>query len=85
MNILKRHSVFYLLYLAVWIAAAIHPRYPQDWLLENILVFLAFPLVIWLDTKYRLSATSMSLLLLFGSMHALGSHYTYAGWSISIW
>jgi putative membrane protein len=57
---------------------AINPKYPQDWLLENVLVFLIFPLIIWLDTKYRFTSTSLILLLIFASLHSLGSHYTYA-------
>jgi putative membrane protein len=57
---------------------AIHPRFTQDWLLENILVFFLFPLVVWLDRRYSFSLTSLILLLIFGSLHALGAHYTYA-------
>jgi len=74
----KSHKVIYMIYLLVWIAAAIHPRFPQDWLLENILVFFLFPLIIWLDIKYSFTLLSLIFLLIFGSMHALGAHFTYA-------
>ena len=74
----KAHKVIYMIYLLVWIAAAIHPRFPQDWLLENILVFFLFPLIIWLDIKYSFTLLSLIFLLIFGSMHALGAHFTYA-------
>jgi len=74
----RSHKIIYALYIAVWIIMAINPKYPQDWLLENVLVFLIFPLIIWLDTKYRFTSTSLILLLIFASLHSLGSHYTYA-------
>ena len=74
----KSHKVIYMIYVLVWIVAAIHPRFLQDWLLENILVFFLFPFVIWLDTKYRFTLLSLIFLLIFGSMHALGAHFTYA-------
>tara|TARA_B100001063_G_scaffold232614_1_gene247934 strand:+ start:2363 stop:2923 length:561 start_codon:yes stop_codon:yes gene_type:complete len=57
---------------------AINPRYPEDWFLENILVFIFFPFVIWMDMKYNYTFLSMILILIFSSFHALGAHYTYA-------
>jgi putative membrane protein len=58
--------------------AAINPKYPEDWMLENVLPILFFPIVIWLDKKYHFTLTALILLLVFGSLHALGAHYTYA-------
>ncbi len=72
------HITIYILYLIVWAIAAIDPKYPDDWLLENILDFTMVPLVIWLDIKYNFSFISMVFLLIFASAHSLGSHYTYA-------
>jgi putative membrane protein len=57
---------------------AINPKYRDDWLLENVLVFIFFPVVIWMDKKYHFSLFSTILLLIFASLHSLGSHYTYA-------
>ncbi|MEA1953022.1 MAG: DUF2238 domain-containing protein [Campylobacterota bacterium] len=74
----KSHLILYMLYLVVWIIAAIDPKYPEDWLLENVLVFTMVPLVIWLDIKYRFSFISMVFFVIFASAHSLGSHYTYA-------
>ena len=74
----KSHKIIYAIYILVWIIMAIHPRYPQDWLLENVLVFLIFPLIVWMDTKYRFTSVSLILLLIFASLHSLGAHYTYA-------
>ena len=74
----KSHKLVYALYVLVWIIMAIDPKYPQDWLLENVLVFIFFPFVIWMDKKHNYSLLSIILLLIFASLHSLGSHYTYA-------
>jgi len=72
------HKLVYGVYIVVWIIMAIDPKYPEDWLLENVLVFLLFPSIIWMDNKHNYSLTAIVLLLIFASLHSLGSHYTYA-------
>ena len=74
----KSHKIVYAIYILVWIIMAINPKYPDDWLLENVLVFIFFPFVIWMDIKYKYQLLSIILLLIFASLHSLGSHYTYA-------
>jgi len=74
----KSHKIVYGIYILIWGIMAINPKYPQDWLLENILVFLFFPFIVWMDSKHRYSLLCILLLLLFASLHSLGSHYTYA-------
>jgi putative membrane protein len=74
----RSHKIIYLLYVMFWVAMAIDPKYPADWLLENILVFLLFPFIVYMDRKYHYTSFSIILLLIFASMHSLGSHYTYA-------
>ena len=74
----KSHKLIYAIYVLVWIIMAINPKYPQDWLLENVLVFLVFPFIVWMDKKHNYSLLSIILLLIFASLHSLGSHYTYA-------
>lgn len=74
----KSHKILYFLYIVIWIITAIHPRYPDDWLLENVLPLLFFPTLLWLDYRFHFSLTSMVLLLIFGALHAVGAHYTYA-------
>jgi putative membrane protein len=74
----KSHKLIYGIYVIVWIIMAINPKYPQDWLLENVLVFFIFPFIIWMDKKHHYSLLSIVLFLLFASLHSLGSHYTYA-------
>jgi putative membrane protein len=72
------HKIVYGIYIIFWAFMAIDPKYPQDWLLENVLVFIFFPFVIWMDKKHHYTLLSIILLLIFASLHSLGSHYTYA-------
>lgn len=74
----RSHKIVYGIYIIIWAMMAINPKYPEDWLLENLLVFLLFPFIVYMDHKYRYSLLSIILLLIFASMHSLGSHYTYA-------
>jgi putative membrane protein len=73
----RSHKIVYAVYAMIWTILAIDPKYRDDWLLENVLVFIVFPLVIWLDKKQHLTLTSIILLLIFASLHSLGSHFTY--------
>ena len=70
--------VLFGIYIVFWGALAIDPLYPDDWFLENILVFVSVPLIVWLDRRYDLSPESAGYLFLFMMLHAVGSHYTYS-------
>ena len=67
-----------LIFIAVWCWAAIRPVHPEDWLLENYLVFIFVPLTVVLGLYFRLSNLSYTLTTMFMVMHVIGSHYTYA-------
>ena len=67
-----------LIFVAVWVWAAINPVYPHDWLLENYLVFIFVPIVLISAWYFRLSNTSYTLITIFMILHVIGSHYTYA-------
>lgn len=73
----SKRPLFYI-YLMIWFALAINPRYREDWLLENILVFISVPLIIYLDRRFSFSRLAALCLFLFLSLHAVGSHYTYS-------
>jgi len=79
----------FLAFAAVWVWAAIRPVYPEDWLLENYLVFAGVPLILLLGRWFRLSLISYTLLTLFMILHVIGSHYTYAevpfGFTLQHW
>lgn len=74
-----------ILYGIVWIATAIHPVYPHDWLLENILVVLFIPALVLTYKRFPLSDLSYILITLFMSLHAFGAHYTYAETPFGFW
>ena len=85
----RYHKVLLAVFAIVWIWAAIQPRYPDDWLLENILVFLSVPTVILTGYYFRLSNVSYTLITIFMLLHLIGSHYTYAevpfGYTLQNW
>ncbi len=74
----RYQKVLGLVFLGVWIWAAIGPKFPSDWLLENYLVFFFVPLIILGGRYFRLSEVSYTLLTVFMCLHVIGSHYTYA-------
>jgi len=74
----KSHKIIYGIYVLIWIILAINPKYPEDWFLENILVFIFFPFVFWMDKKHNYTLLSIIFLLIFTSLHSLGAHFTYA-------
>ncbi len=77
-KIKKYHWFLIIAFLIVWIWAAINPVYPEDWLLENYLVFIFVPLIIFFGIYFRLSNLSYTLITIFMILHVIGSHYTYA-------
>lgn len=76
-------------FAAVWAWAAVAPKFPHDWLLENILVFLFVPAILLMGRHFRLSSLSYTLITLFMTLHVVGSHYTYAevpfGYTLQAW
>jgi len=75
---MKLKLSLFLLYITIWFYLAINPWYRDDWLLENILVFAALPILMWSDRRFTFSNTSVWMLFLFFVLHAIGAHYTYS-------
>jgi putative membrane protein len=73
-------------FLVVWIWAALEPLYFDDWLLENILVFISLPIIFFTYKYFEFSILSYLLITLFLILHVIGSHYTYAEvpWGITL-
>lgn len=71
------------IYLLWWMALAIAPWYREDWLLENVLVFVLVPFIV--AVQRRLSNTAISALFIFLLLHAVGAHYTYAQVPYDAW
>jgi len=77
MNIKLPQTLLFVFILA-WIFLALEPLRRDVWLLENAVVFLALPLVIWAYRKGWLSNSSYVLIFMFGLLHIIGAHYSYA-------
>ncbi|MBM5810968.1 MAG: DUF2238 domain-containing protein [Gammaproteobacteria bacterium] len=65
-------------FAALWLALAIAPVFRQDWLLENMLVFIAVPILVATSGRLRFSDATYTCLFVFFALHALGAHYTYS-------
>ena len=65
-------------FLLIWLLLAIDPTSRQDWLLENLLTFVALPIFFLTRNKLRFSNSAYSCLFVFFCLHTIGSHYTYS-------
>ena len=72
-------------YGLIWGALALAPKHRADWWLENVLVFVAIPLLVWASSRLRLRDRSYVALFVFFVFHAIGSHYTYSEVPIDAW
>jgi putative membrane protein len=66
------------LFIVIWAALAIAPWYRQDWLLENVLVFIAVPLLATTSRSLRFSNYAYTCLFAFFVLHVIGAHFTYS-------
>jgi putative membrane protein len=74
-----------LAYSLVWLWAAIAPLDRKDWFLENLLVFAMVAILIGTYRAFPLSDLSYLLITAFMTLHAVGSHYTYANVPLGFW
>ena len=70
--------VLMFIFLCVWIASAVRPSIPEDWFLENILVFLLLATLVVAGRWFRLSNGSYLLIFVFLCLHECGAHYQYS-------
>ena len=56
-------------FAAVWVGRGIAPRCRQGWLLENVLVLAAIPLLLWSHRRLSLGNASYVCLFAFGVLH----------------
>jgi putative membrane protein len=83
----KRHLLHLLVlcYSVVWSLAAVNPVKRNDWFVENLLVFIGVPVLVFTYRRLPLSDTSYVLIFLFLLLHAAGAHYTYAEVPFGYW
>jgi putative membrane protein len=78
----SQHSRYDLTLLMVFLLIAVvsgfSPRSRVDWALENLLVLLLVGTLVAVARRFRLSATSITLVFAFLCVHELGAHYTYS-------
>lgn len=73
------------LFLGVWIAVAVNPRYRLVWALENLPVVVLVPAVILARRRLGLGAASYVLVTIFLIAHTIGSYSSYAEAPIGEW
>jgi putative membrane protein len=72
-------------FLVVWSALAIAPRYRADWLLENLPTFVAVPVAVVGYRRFRFSNRAYVQATVFLVLHTIGSHYTYSEVPVGDW
>lgn len=72
-------------YAATWVLTAIKVFNRQDWLLENLLVFIAVPGFVLTYRRFRFSNLAYALLTVFFILHAYGAQHTYAEAPLGNW
>ncbi len=75
---MKLKHILLTAYLFIWLYLSIEPWYREDWLLENILVFIAIPIILWADKRVVFSHIAVWMLFIFFLLHSIGAHYTYS-------
>jgi putative membrane protein len=72
-------------FVVAWIILAIKPVDRKDWFLENLLVFVAVPILVFTYRRFQFSRTSYFLIAAFMILHEVGAHYTYAKVPLGYW
>ena len=78
-------AVLLLAFAVIWVRLAIAPSYREDWLLENVIVFIAVPLLVLGWFRAPLSSPSYVLIFVFMVLHEIGAHYTYSEVPYDAW
>ena len=68
-----------------WIILAINPVDFNTWVLENILVVILFPLVLWFDKRCNFNNLTFLSLTVFAILHLFGAHMTYNNMTYFNW
>jgi putative membrane protein len=65
-------------FCTIWLALGIRPHYRQDWVLENLLVLVAVPLLVHHGRRRPFRDSTYMQLFAFFVLHEIGAHYTYS-------
>jgi putative membrane protein len=72
-------------FLVAWVLLGISPRHRADWLLENLPIFVAVPMVVAGHSRFRFSDLAYVQATAFAVLHTIGSHYTYSEVPVGDW
>ncbi|MEZ5742032.1 MAG: DUF2238 domain-containing protein [Burkholderiaceae bacterium] len=64
--------------LVAMLLSGLDPKNRADWALENVIVLVAIPMLVWVHTKAWLSRMSYLMIVGFLLLHEVGAHYTYS-------
>jgi putative membrane protein len=78
-------QVFMLFFLGVWGSTLVGTTDMNNWILENMLVFIFVGFLIYTYKKYQFSDLSYLLICLYLCLHVYGSQYTYAENPFGYW
>ena len=73
------------IFLILFIALGIDPLRRDDWLLENVLVFIAVPLLVLTARRFPFSRISYAGFFVFLCIHEIGAHYSYSNVPYDEW
>lgn len=72
-------------FAVIFVALGVAPSYRQDWLLENMLVLVAVPVLVVTRHRLRFSGVAYTCMFVFFSVHEIGAHYTYSEVPYDAW
>lgn len=72
-------------FAVIFVALGVAPSYRQDWLLENMLVLVAVPVLVVTRHRLRFSDAAYTCMFVFFSVHEIGAHYTYSEVPYDAW
>ncbi|MBK7966998.1 MAG: DUF2238 domain-containing protein [Bacteroidetes bacterium] len=76
---------FLLIFFIVWASTLVGTTDMNNWILENVLVFLFLPFLMITYKKYQFSDVSYLLFCIYLCLHVYGSKYTYAENPFGYW
>ena len=74
----RSYEIFiFIVFTLVWVWSWWQPANPQNWFLENKIVFFSLPLIFLILWRIPLSKLALSAIALFLVLHLIGAHYNY--------
>lgn len=78
-------QLFILIFLGVWGSTLVGTSDINNWILENVLVFIFLGFLIFTYKKYQFSDLAYLLVCIYLCLHVYGSKYTYAENPFGYW